>query len=336
MSRTTANIVHQESGIALFIVIWVLVLLSVIVGEFCYSMRTELNLTRNFKEETQGYYIALAGVNKAIYELLIKEYNSHPLENNSNIWRVNVKTPEIAFNNGDYQVQIDNESGKININQAEGPLIWMILGRLGLEKKKKEIIIDSIKDWRDEDSFHRINGAEDDYYENQAEPYSCKDAQFDSPVELLYVRGITKEIYYGGLDKICSVYGKIDFNADNITSDRNNLINEQTFDYSKININAASKDMLLCFPDMTETVADEIIAYRQTKDFRYLAELLKIVDNDLYRKMFHYITLDMTAYYRITSTGKISGSDNEGKVIVLIQLDNGTEKGYRILEWHEC
>ncbi len=64
----------NENGIALFMVLWVLMLLSVIVGEFCYAMRTEVNVTRNFKEQTQGYYIALGGLNRAIGELVRNEF----------------------------------------------------------------------------------------------------------------------------------------------------------------------------------------------------------------------------------------------------------------------
>lgn len=60
----------NDRGIALFLVLWVLALLMVIVGEFCHAMRTEVNVTRNFKEETEAYYIALAGINHAVVELL--------------------------------------------------------------------------------------------------------------------------------------------------------------------------------------------------------------------------------------------------------------------------
>ncbi|MBT9438408.1 MAG: hypothetical protein GAS50_04355 [Desulfobacterales bacterium] len=63
-------LLKNENGIALFLVLWVLTLLSVIVGEFCHAMRTEVNITRNFKEETQSYYIAMAGVNRSIAELI--------------------------------------------------------------------------------------------------------------------------------------------------------------------------------------------------------------------------------------------------------------------------
>ena len=61
---------------ALFLVLWVLTLLSVIVGEFCYTMRTEINITRNFKEGTESYYISVAGLNRTIAELLKSAYSS--------------------------------------------------------------------------------------------------------------------------------------------------------------------------------------------------------------------------------------------------------------------
>ena len=61
---------HQ--GIALIIVLWVLALLSVIALEFCFSMRTEVNITRNFKEESQLYFYAQGGVHRAIVELIYK------------------------------------------------------------------------------------------------------------------------------------------------------------------------------------------------------------------------------------------------------------------------
>ena len=75
----------NENGIALFMVLWVLMLLSVIVGEFCYAMRTEVNVTRNFKEQTQGYYIALGGLNRAIGELVRNEFIPEKTASNTNV-----------------------------------------------------------------------------------------------------------------------------------------------------------------------------------------------------------------------------------------------------------
>ncbi len=68
------RILKSERGIALFLVLWVMALLTVIAGEFCYAIRTEANITRNFKEETQAYYIAVSGLFWAIGKLVVNEF----------------------------------------------------------------------------------------------------------------------------------------------------------------------------------------------------------------------------------------------------------------------
>ena len=205
--------INNESGIALFLVLWVLVLLSVIVGEFCYVMRTEVNITRNFKEATQAYYIATAGLNRAIVELvrnvkippLVNDAESDEAETGQRL-RVNTDIPPVAFGGGQFKVRVAGESGKININTADTRLLQMMLYRLGLEDEDRDVIVDSILDWRDKDHLHRINGAEDEYYKSLPESYECRDGDFMSVGELLLVKGVTPSIYYGGLEKLVTVY----------------------------------------------------------------------------------------------------------------------------------
>jgi type II secretory pathway component PulK len=63
----------NEKGIALLIVLWVMMLLWAIVGEFSYAVKLRLNIIKNFKDNTQSYYFAVAGLNNAIASLLEKE-----------------------------------------------------------------------------------------------------------------------------------------------------------------------------------------------------------------------------------------------------------------------
>ena len=66
MKRLNSN----QNGIALMIVLWVLVLLIALATEFAFSMKMEVNTTRNYKEDTESYYLAKAGLNLALAELL--------------------------------------------------------------------------------------------------------------------------------------------------------------------------------------------------------------------------------------------------------------------------
>ena len=159
---------------ALFMVLWVLILLSGIATEFCFAMRTEVNMVRNFKEQTEAYYIALAGLNRAVYELLrnesspekkklLADENEETAETSSR-WRMNTDIPPVPFAEGRFIVRIGNEAGKVNINTADEPVLKMMLNCFDLEEQEKSIIVDSIVDWRDEDDLHGMNGAENDYY----------------------------------------------------------------------------------------------------------------------------------------------------------------------------
>src|SRR4030067_318277 len=59
-------------GVALIMVLWVVTILSVVVLEFCFAMRTEVNITRNFQEELQLYAMARGGVERGVAELVYK------------------------------------------------------------------------------------------------------------------------------------------------------------------------------------------------------------------------------------------------------------------------
>ena len=74
-------------------------------------------------------------------------------------------------------------------------------------------MVDSILDWRDPDELKRGHGAENDYYRKRRPPYTAKNGFFDSPEELLLVRGMTADLFYGhddvpGLRDVVSAYSK--------------------------------------------------------------------------------------------------------------------------------
>lgn len=332
--------IKDERGIALFFVLWVLMLLSVIVYEFCYSMRTEVNITRNFKEETENYYIALAGFNRSLYYLLQKEYNANPQGDGDDSglnWRINIEMPPVKFENGFFKAEIDNESGKVNINHLDYLLLDMIFDYFKFEDEKKYAIIESISDWLDFDSNIYGNGAENDYYKYLEPPYQCKNNYMDSVGELLFIKGITKEMFHMGLKDVITVYEKIDLTKlRNMSRSANfNQTKRKTFDYSKININAASRQMLLFLPGMTEELAEAVIEFRKKKDFISIFELAEVVGDEIYSKLERYLTLEITKYYEISSKGFVEDGKNNSIVKGLVQLDYKEEKGYRVLDWYD-
>lgn len=345
------RLISNEHGIALVLILWVLALLSVIVGEFCYAMRTEVNITRNFKDQTKAYYIALAGLNLAIRELVKDQFmprESTPREGQADETptkpeeaeletkeqqdrvRINMDLPPVSFQGGEFQVKIGNESGKININGAQERLLRMMVEAFDLEAQQKDIIVDSILDWRDENNLHRLNGAEDDYYNSLPEPYDCKDGYFDTVEELMMVRGITKEIFYQGLKGMVTVYPKRNLKTKLVGG----LFRPtpKNFDANRVNLNAAPKSVLLALPSMTEVLVQEVIAFRKKSDFKSMNEVSDIVGPDVAKAISPFITLKLSPYYRVWSIGKVEGNRALQGVEALIEINRELKRGFCVVQ----
>jgi len=246
---------NNESGIALILVLWVLVLLIALGTEFALSMKTEVNTTRNFKEDAETYYLAQAGMTLAKAEILSDaEYHSWTEEkgfifgpvDSGNIEDEDNPTPEVPseeepetpeppqrtklpLGKGFIHYSIRDENGKININTASRDVLIKMLSANGIPLgADRDTIVDSILDWIDKDDRHRVNGAESEYYRGLSPPYSAKNGPLDTLEELLKIKGVTPELFYGseeykpqessgaenapGLARILTVQGVSQFN----------------------------------------------------------------------------------------------------------------------------
>lgn len=202
--KKSSHVLRDETGaVALIVVLWVIVLLTAIVGEFSYSMRTEINITRNYKEESEAYYLALAGLEKAKMEILLTESQYTYLNTDGVlVFNIDNEAPQRSGNlgRGSYSYNITDEESKLNINTASAPQLRYLFLESGVDITSVDTVVDSIMDWRDENDLHMLNGAEEDYYRSLEYPYSCKDGPFEAIEELLLVKGMTREIFYGSKD----------------------------------------------------------------------------------------------------------------------------------------
>jgi general secretion pathway protein K len=205
--KIAAFLAPDQSGIALVMVLWVLMILSVVVLEFSYGMRTEVQITQNYREEVQLYALAQGGVQRAAVELVYKNdarvqqkrksLREEGIAPDQQEWLTDGRTYALSFETGDCEIRITGEGGKVNINTVTESLLRKIIGHFGLEGETRDVVVDSILDWRDPDDFYRINGAENDYYRSLPEPYDAKNGNLDSIEELLLVRGVTPDLFSG-------------------------------------------------------------------------------------------------------------------------------------------
>lgn len=183
--------------------LWVLVLLAVVGASFAVSMRAGLASARNFREDTQSYYQAIAGYEDAVQFLLDdKDDTVDYTDTEGRLITANMGDPFVEERETDFgkvTVRILDESARLSLNSAPRDSFVTILARSGVDDKGADEIADSIADWRDPDDEHRLNGAESDYYEPLG--YEAKNGPFNSVEELLLVKGMDKDILYGNAER---------------------------------------------------------------------------------------------------------------------------------------
>jgi len=194
-----------QRGMALIVVLWVLAFLMFIVVEFSYTMRVETESVRNLKDETSARSLALAGVNMGLaeigskYDIVFLDKDGKTVlgkKDGHDIRPVDVKR-ELTLGEGSVKYTISDEAARLNINTATRQEVVDLLRSTGVDIATRDVIADSILDWRDTNHEFHMNGAEDDYYGSLPHPYGAKDGEFDTTGELLLVKGVSPEIFYG-------------------------------------------------------------------------------------------------------------------------------------------
>ena len=120
------------------------------------------------------------------------------LHSNSVLADISLKDYELG-EGGRISVTITDLERKLNINIADEAALQQALRLVGVDAGDLSAISASILDWIDPDDNTHISGTESDYYQGLTPPYFAKNKPIDDLSELLLVRGVTPEIYWGGV-----------------------------------------------------------------------------------------------------------------------------------------
>ena len=220
---------REERGFALLAVTLVLALLAVIVGEFAFSMRLEARMVRSYREEVIGRHLAEAAVQQAIREMLTDSQLVGLADGVLTFFRLPARAlprlarAEVPLGRGTFSYRITDEEARINLNLAPPDRVDRLLLVLGVDKQKRDIINDSLQDWKDADELRRLNGAESEDYLKLPVPYRARNANLQDVAELLQIRGVTPELYFGrnrepGLAEYVTVRGAGQVNVNTASS----------------------------------------------------------------------------------------------------------------------
>jgi general secretion pathway protein K len=175
------------SGVALIFVLWLLALLTLLLGSFALITRTESLQARHLFDTTRARYAAEAGINQAAWALSLPDPTLR--------WLPDGREYRIQFEEAEVSIRITDESGLIDLNAADAQTFVNLFVTTGVELTEATAIAESILDWRDGDDLKLLNGAEDSDYRAAEFPYGAKDAPFDLVAELQQVMGVSYELY---------------------------------------------------------------------------------------------------------------------------------------------
>jgi general secretion pathway protein K len=225
---------RRQSGIALVLVLWVITLLSVIAGNFAFSMRGEAQIARNLLATAQAQALADAGVQRAWFELMKPTTDLKR-------WQGDGMLHEFMVDGTLLRISILDESGKIDLNTASDSLLQGLFKSMGLGEDGSVALLDAILDWRDADKLKRLHGAEEDEYRSVGKSYGPSNAPFETVEELARVLGMDAELYRK-LAPALTVYSK----------------------QPGVNTAVASSEVFLAIPGVNAGIVEQYLAQRLT------------------------------------------------------------------------
>jgi len=179
---------QRESGAALLLVLWLLVLMIGLVGVFALAARTEALQGRTLLRGAGARYAAEAGIEVAALHLQGAGGDRR--------WVPDGRAIDFTFAGHQLQVRVVDESAKVDLNVAPPELMVALLQALGVDFERARRLSGAIQDWRDgDDLLNPEGGAEDPQYASAKLPYGAKDRPFETLSELRLVLGMDPALF---------------------------------------------------------------------------------------------------------------------------------------------
>lgn len=316
--RTISNFANDR-GVALVAVLWIFIFLFVVAIEFASSVREEGLAAHRYAEEASGYYLALAGFEEGLYRLLNPPVGVAGAAGG----RVGAGQGQDLFadclegsvGEGHYQACLVDEAGKINVNRVNEETLRRVFANIGIEESLRSILVDSIMDWRDSDDLHRVNGAEADYYLALSPSYSAKNGPFDTVEDLLWVRGVTPEIFYGttervGLREIFTVDSPMD----------------------RVNLRTASAEVCHALLGLPLEKCRAFVEERKKLSEKTLADVVKLLGFTVGDTILRQMVFTTPTVISIESAGYHGQSAVERRVKGVVRMVGGN-RGLELIRW---
>jgi general secretion pathway protein K len=212
-------------------VLWGLGLLAAISLSLLWNGNMAYGLVHNGLEVANINATVEVAVNRAVVALL----DPRPERR----WRADGVAHGFDFSGIMMKVSIQDELGKIDLNQAEGATFIALFQSVGLDLNSATSLSDQILDWRTAAPLKHLDGAKDQEYRASGRAYRPRNGPFQSVDELLLVMDMTP-VLFRRIEPALTVYSGRQF----------------------IDPQLAPREALLALPSMTPDKIDSALAAR--------------------------------------------------------------------------
>jgi type II secretory pathway component PulK len=305
--------------------LWAVTLLGLVALALSNSVQDEVRSATYRKEAAQAYAIACGGVEAAILAIVYP-----PPENPETppfwTWKQGQREGVVPFQGGRAHLLIESESGRVDLNFASRAQLARLLEVRGVGVAAAGQLAAAIVHWRQpEDPEEPEARALDESYQRTG--VHPRHDRFQSLEEVLNVRGMSREIFYGTVEvsregTIQQKYGV----GEDLTL---------TSGATQVNVNYASEYALRSVPGVSADLAQAIVRERKREPFRSVTEIGDRTAMLLPDESLAYLTTGEGKTYSIVSVGEIAGSPVRRAVRALVQVDYQAVPRHRVVAWYD-
>jgi general secretion pathway protein K len=186
----STGLTGHRRGSALLAVLWLSAALAAIAFSLSSTVRGETERTSTAVDGLRCYYLASGAVERVSLELLwtVTNPGQRRIPQGST-------TVDYNFPSGVAHVEIIPEAAKLDVNKVLPDELYRLVVALGIEPGRAQEITLGIVNWRSSRSLEA--GAADQPYLSIAPSFQAPNASIGEIEELLLVKGVTPDIFYG-------------------------------------------------------------------------------------------------------------------------------------------
>jgi general secretion pathway protein K len=313
-----------DAGAALLAVMSAVGVMLLVALAFSGSVQIETRAAIYRKEAAQAYALAVGGVQAAILEVAYPPPRDQ--EDEPRLWKEGQRLVRVPYEHGEARVEIVNETGKLDLNLAGREQLARLFAARGLETAEAAQLALAVDHWRspvgsDNEEFKAL----DDYYRDAG--YRPAHERFASVEEVLRVRGMSRDIFYGtaGFSRENGIQYQYGVGQDLTIRAQSPLVN----------INYASEAVLLSLPGMSKDLAEALVQERSKQPFQSLDDVVQRLGVSLPDEALPLLTTAVCPTYSIISEGAVNGSPVRRTVKAVVQVAPQGAARHRLIAWYD-